>query len=102
MLKQLVVSFMLLRLGPQERQQVGIDLLLMCDDEAMRCARIVDFLPKIAWIVVYIIKHTYATMLCRIITFMYIILLLIFRYMYIVGKHAVHPTIRMILPSSHK
>jgi hypothetical protein len=35
---------MLLCLGPQERQQVGIDLILMCEGEAMRCTRIADFL----------------------------------------------------------
>ena len=35
---------MLLRLGPYERQQVSIDLILMCDGKAMRGARIVDFL----------------------------------------------------------
>ncbi len=32
------------RLGPQEGQQVGVDLILMRGREAVRCARIVDFL----------------------------------------------------------
>ena len=35
---------LLLRLGPQEGQQVGVDLILMRGREAVRCARIVDFL----------------------------------------------------------
>ena len=34
----------MLRLGPQERQQVGVDLILMRGRKAVRCARIVDFL----------------------------------------------------------
>jgi hypothetical protein len=35
---------MLLRLGLQERQQVGVDLILMRGCKAVRCTRIVDFL----------------------------------------------------------
>ena len=34
---------LLLRLGPQEGQQVGVDLILKRGCEAVRCARIVDF-----------------------------------------------------------
>jgi hypothetical protein len=37
-------KLLLLGLGPQEGQQISVDPILMRSREAMRCARIVDFL----------------------------------------------------------